>query len=93
MSLKSFFDKHNYESNASRTCFFEGDGPLARGTVLINSEESTCEIICERSDKFEITGRFEEPASSFFVRYFDRFGEPAGRSAMRIGVHLSLIHI
>ena len=69
--------------------FFDGNEPLARGNVLVQREDSTCEIISERGDKFKITRRFEEPASSFFVRIFDRDGEPAGRSAMRMGVHNS----
>ena len=67
--------------------FFDADQPLARGNVLIHAQKDTTEIASERGDRFEVTWQFEEPACSFAVRYFDRNGEPAGRSAMRIGVH------
>ncbi|APZ93015.1 hypothetical protein [Fuerstiella marisgermanici] len=69
--------------------FFDGNDLLARGNVLINSTEETCEVVSERGDRFEITRKFEEPACSFFVRYFDQNGAFVGRSAMRMGVHNS----
>lgn len=69
--------------------FFDGDTLLTRANVLVHSIEDECTVLAERGDRFEITRQFEEPASRLFIEYFYRDGNPAGRSAMRMGVHNS----
>lgn len=69
--------------------FFDGDTLLTRANVLVHSIEDQCTVLADRGDRFEITYQFEEPASQLFIEYFDRDGNPAGRSAMRMGVHNS----
>ncbi len=69
--------------------FFDGETLLTRANVLVHSEEDECVIVSERGDRFEVTRQFEEPASRVFIKCFDADGKPAGRSAMRMGVHNS----
>ena len=69
--------------------FFDGDTLLTRANVLVHSIEEKCTVLAERGDRFEITRQFEEPASRVFIEYFDPEGNPAGMSAMRMGVHNS----
>jgi hypothetical protein len=69
--------------------FFDGDTLLTRANVLVHSIEDECTVVAERGDRFEITRQFEEPASRLFIKCYDGDGNPAGRSAMRMGVHNS----
>ena len=69
--------------------FFDGDTLLTRANVLVHSIEDECTVLAERGDRFEITRQFEESASRLFIECFDRDGNKAGMSAMRMGVHNS----
>jgi hypothetical protein len=70
--------------------FFDGDTLLTRANVLVHAVEDACTVVAERGDRFEITRQFEEPACRLFIKCFDSNGNPAGRSAMRVGVHNSV---
>jgi hypothetical protein len=69
--------------------FFDGDTLLTRANVLVHSIEDECTVLAERGERFEISRQFQEPASRLFIKYFDSDGNPAGQSAIRMGVHNS----
>lgn len=66
--------------------FFSGDVLIARGTFDVEEEKKQIQITSDSGDLFEITHKFEEPASPIEIKYVKN-QDLKWKSALRMGVH------